>query len=309
MPNWSDPLEIQHDTEVFIKVLNLLLGLYTWEVLGSLRFEWQVISGQKKFTWLMIVYFLCKYSLLLCLIVVNITTGATTEVNCEALYTFGQISGNTAIGTASTLLMFRTIAIWSGKKFIVIPLCILSLGQWAILLSGYVSVKSSWSPEAMTCIVHTQPRLIKAMYVYTMLFDLTVLALSVTGLLLSPGRSTLWKLLFTDGMVYFIVSFTAYLFPVVFAYLNLNSAMDIICPVPASVCSAIVACRSFIRLSDYINADAYIPEALAGLSESKRRISQVLPTGTHITVDIYARHSTNDSLDSYSLKSDEKTDL
>ncbi|KDQ09992.1 hypothetical protein BOTBODRAFT_178546 [Botryobasidium botryosum FD-172 SS1] len=259
MPNWSDPLEIQRDTEVFAQSLVFLLGLYTWEVLGSLGFEWQLISGQKKFTWLMLVYFSCKYSLLLCLIMVNVTTITKTEVNCEALYTFNQISGNTAVGTASTLLMFRTFAIWSKKKYIVIPLCVLSLGQWAILLNGYVSVKSSWSSEAMACVVHTQPNMIKAMYVYTMAFDLTVLVLSITGLLLSPGHSTLWKLLFTDGIVYFVVSFTAYLFPVVFAYLNLNSAMDIICAIPASVCSTVVACRSFVRLSDYISTGLSFP--------------------------------------------------
>lgn len=290
-------------------MLIFLLGLYAGEVLGSLRFEWQVISGQRKFTWLMIAYFLCKYSLLLCLIGVNVTIGVTREVNCEALYTFNQFAGNTAVGTASTLLMFRTIAIWSMKKAIVIPLSILSLGQWGILLHGYVSVKSSWSPEAMTCIVDTQPTWIKAMYVYTMLFDLTVLVLSITGLLLSRGRCTLWKLLFTDGVVYFIVAFTAYLFPVVFAYLNLNPAMDIICPVPAAVCSGIVACRSFVRLSNYINTDLYIPEVLVGPPEPTRWIIQAQPTDPQAPMDTYARHSVGDSLGPYALNMNEKADL
>ncbi|KDQ09991.1 hypothetical protein BOTBODRAFT_36610 [Botryobasidium botryosum FD-172 SS1] len=305
MPDWSDPLEIQRDTEVFVKILILLLGLYTWEVLGSLRFEWQVISGKKKFTWLMVVYFLCKYSLLMCLIVVNIATGVSTEVNCGALYTFSQIAGNTAIGTTSALLMFRTFAIWSTKKYIVIPLCVLFLGQWALLLHGYTIVKSSWSPEAMACVVYTKPEIIKAIYVYTMLFDLTVLLLSIAGLLLSPARSGLWGLLFTDGVIYFIASFTAYLFPVVFAYLNLNPAMNIICPVPASVCSGIVACRLFVRLSDRVHADVYIPEALVGPSEAKGRINHNCSTSTPIVVDIHIRHSAKGS-ESYTSDVDDE---
>lgn len=42
-----------------------------------------------------------------------------------------------------------------------------------------------------------------------MAYDLLVLSLSSIGLVRSLGRSDLWSLLFQDGIVYFIVAFSA----------------------------------------------------------------------------------------------------
>jgi len=54
----------------------------------------------------------------------------------QALYSFAQFAGNSAIGSASTLLMLRTIAIWNRNLFVTIPLVVLSCGQWGILFHG-----------------------------------------------------------------------------------------------------------------------------------------------------------------------------
>ena len=55
-----------------------------------------------------------------------------------------------------------------------------------------------------------------------MLFDLLVLLLTTIGLVLSPGRSSLWHLLFRQGVVYFVVAFIANLVPAIFLPINLN---------------------------------------------------------------------------------------
>lgn len=55
-----------------------------------------------------------------------------------------------------------------------------------------------------------------------MFTDLAVLILSLVGLLKSSGRSTLWGILFAQGIIYFVVSFTANILPTVFLLLNLN---------------------------------------------------------------------------------------
>ena len=59
----------------------------------------------------------------------NIALNTASQINCQSLYVFNQFMGNTAIATASTLLMLRTIAIWSRNIYIVVPLVILSLGR------------------------------------------------------------------------------------------------------------------------------------------------------------------------------------
>lgn len=75
----------------------------------------------------------------------NKLPGSRTRATCaihaltsisQALYSFAQFAGNSAIGSASTLLMLRTVAIWNRNLFVTVPLVILSLGQWAILFHG-----------------------------------------------------------------------------------------------------------------------------------------------------------------------------
>lgn len=60
-----------------------------------------------------------------------------------------------------------------------------------------------------------------------MSFDLMVLVISTTGLLRTGGRqsSDLWKLLFRDGIVYFIVAFIGN----AVAAVSIPSYIDILC--------------------------------------------------------------------------------
>lgn len=55
-----------------------------------------------------------------------------------------------------------------------------------------------------------------------MSLDLIVLVLTMVGLVISPGRSSLWNLLFRQGVIYFLVAFVANVVPTVFLVLNLN---------------------------------------------------------------------------------------
>lgn len=61
-----------------------------------------------------------------------------------------------------------------------------------------------------------------------MFTDLVVLVLTLVGLLITPGRSQLWRLLLGDGILYFLVAFVANAIPAVFLLLNLNPVMNIV---------------------------------------------------------------------------------
>ncbi|KAF8332752.1 uncharacterized protein EI90DRAFT_2917914 [Cantharellus anzutake] len=263
MPNWSDPAEIVRDAGIFQKFCLALLGVSTWEVFAQLPFDYSMVTGQRKARWPLIIYLYCKYSLWFAVIGVNVALNVTSKVDCQSLYVFNQFAGNTAIGSASTLLMLRTIAIWSHKHAITIPLVVLSLGQWAILFH----VKSSWSEVSHACVVTgTKPAFIDLIYLYTMSFDFVVMVASVVGLLYTGGRSSLWILLFKQGVVYFVVAFTANLIPAVFLLLDLNPIMNIMFTIPAATATSIVACRSFVSLTDYKSTEVYVQCVLCHLS-------------------------------------------
>lgn len=61
-----------------------------------------------------------------------------------------------------------------------------------------------------------------------MFVDCVVLVLTLVGLIRTPGRSSLWKLLMGDGILFFAVAFVANTLPAVFLLLNLNPIMNIV---------------------------------------------------------------------------------
>jgi len=163
------------------------------------------------------------------------------------------------MGSASTLLMLRTVAVWNCSPRIVVPLILASMGQWGMLIHGIVTIRSQWSDVERACIVEgAPPKFMEVIFLYCVLFDLVVLVLTTTGLYLSPARSSLWQLLFRQGIIYFIAAFVANMIPTIFLMLNLNSLMNIMFHVPAIVITSIVSCRSFVSLTNFTSNDVYV---------------------------------------------------
>ncbi|KAF9528712.1 hypothetical protein CPB83DRAFT_875912 [Crepidotus variabilis] len=252
MVDWLSPTEIAKDAKAFDRFMHALLGVYIWEWVVSIDFDWEYISGRRKFRWPMIFYFLNRYCLLFALVGIAIALNVTEEIDCQALYTFNQCFGNAAIGLASINLSLRTMAVWSRKWYIVFPLVAIILAHWSLLLHG-ILLKASWVPEVGCVIVETDSKLLAATFIYSMAFDFTVLTLTAYKLVQpnAGNRSRLVGLIFQDGLIYFILAFLSNLVATTFMLLNLNPVMSIIANVPAAIVSTIVACRIVRRLSNF----------------------------------------------------------
>lgn len=109
-----------------------------------------------------------------------------------------------------------------------------------------------------------------------MFFDLIVLILALRALLRQSRGSNLWKLLFYDGLSYFVsellggrrgdvsssslsilmllcslslpVAFTCYLAATIMAFLDLNATTIFMVADPATILAATAANRSFVRI-------------------------------------------------------------
>ncbi|KAG8832044.1 hypothetical protein FRC17_002154 [Serendipita sp. 399] len=148
--------------------------------------------------------------------------------------------------------MLRTIAVWNKKLYIVIPLAIISAGQWGFLLHGVTTVKATWDPISNSCqVAQVNSLYLNLVFLWTMFTDLIVLILTLVGLLMTPGRSQLWRLLLGDGILYFVIAFVANTIPAVFLLLNLSPVMNVMFPIPCVALTTSVACRSFVRLSEF----------------------------------------------------------
>lgn len=264
MVDWTDPLVIQKCATIFSNLGHVCAGAYTFDIfVAFIDYDWAIITRKRPWKHTMILYFLCKYTMLFAIIGMLIALNTTSEIDCQGLYTFNQFFGSSAIGTASTLLMFRTIAIWNKNLFVTIPLVIVAVGHWAVLMYSVTAVKAEFLPAAKACVLlstgtQNHNLTLNLLYLYTMFVDLAVLIVSTVGLLLTPGRSSLWRLLFTDGIVFFLTAFACNALAASVLLLDLNPAMNLMFSIPAACLTAGAAARSYIRLSNWSNQEVYV---------------------------------------------------
>ncbi|KZT03779.1 uncharacterized protein LAESUDRAFT_659051 [Laetiporus sulphureus 93-53] len=297
--DWESTAELDKDSAVFIKFMHALAGLYIWEVATSFDFEWSFITGKRKFQWPLIFYFLGRYSLFFTMIGILIALDTETEVNCQALYTYNQFLGDGAVGFASINLSIRTIAIWSQNKYITALLVCVILGHWSIILQG-VLLKAEWVPGAGCAITHTNNTILAATFIYSMAFDALVMTLSAVKLAGRQKSSQLVKLLFKDGLIYFVVAFAGNLVATIFMCLNLNAVMSVIFNVPAAVASTIAACRAVRRLTKFSSQgpEVYSASTHSGgvnfrsaqngaASQINGRANKDIATGVHVQMQTF----------------------
>lgn len=154
---------------------------------------------------------------------------------------------------ASTSLMLRTcaglpfhlgclshkfnhrIALWERRRSVIAILGTLCLAHWTLLYRTMFIVVSEWEPAVMACVVvQTNPSLLNTTFFFSMSsfltltiskniicytamgFDFIILIFTAVALLARhSARTDLWKLLFQDGLVYFLVSFSTNCIPTV----------------------------------------------------------------------------------------------
>ncbi|KAH9852217.1 hypothetical protein C2E23DRAFT_859930 [Lenzites betulinus] len=287
MVDWSSQQELITDSTVFLKFMHSLAGLYFWEVVTSLDFEWGFLTGKKRFHYPAVFYFLNRYCLLFTMVGILIALDTTSEINCQALYTFNQIMGQAASGLASINLSIRTMALWSHNKYIVIPIIVIILGHWSLILQG-VTVKASWVDGTGCLVTGSNNTVLAATFIYSMCFDLIILLLSMYKLVIGVkgGRSQLMTLLFKDGLAYFIIAFLSNLLATVFIMLNLNAIMSVIFNVPAAIFSTIVACRAVRRLTNFSTKG---PEVFSSGTGHSFRVGHPAATAASIGINPQGR--------------------
>lgn len=91
--------------------------------------------------------------------------------------------------------------------YIVIPLVLVILGHWSLLLHGLL-ISAAWIDPIGCVITKTDNQILAATFIYSMAFDFTVLCLTAYKLVFpGTGRSRLVKLIFGDGLIFFIVAY------------------------------------------------------------------------------------------------------
>ncbi|KAH9994874.1 hypothetical protein BJV77DRAFT_285065 [Russula vinacea] len=255
MVNYRDPAVVAQDGLALSKIWHAVAGLYFWEFVTTLDYEWSVVRGRCVYGWTRWIYLTTRMATLMAMILCIIGIDVTTQYNCEVETVFQLIFAYLAVAAASLLIVLRIVAIWNGKKIVIAT----ATGIWGInvtfLIQSIVRVHGEWSPALSTCLLvnlHTTTKL----NLIVLLATDTILLLIMSVGLLRLGfheRSTLGvgRLLWRQGLIWLLVATIAEVVPAVFICLNLNDAFNLMFQIPSMVTLSIAATRIHRGLADY----------------------------------------------------------
>jgi len=195
----------------------------------------------------MIFYFANRYIQLVA-VICAVYFVTTSQINCQALYAVIEFMGYASTGLASINLSIRTISIWAQNRYIVGGLVLVILGHWSLILQGF-QPQVSWLPGVQCIPVKEDKKIVAAIFIYSMCFDFMVLLLNTYKLLSASssmlgGKRSIARLMFFDGLIFFLTTFLCNFIATILLILNLNPIIGHIFNFPACVLSTISACRA-----------------------------------------------------------------
>jgi len=225
MVNYRDPAIIMQDASAVSKLWHAVAGLYFWEFVATLDYEWGVIRKRRPYPWSIWVYFTTRIATLMAVVLSLVGNDVTARYNCEVETVFQLIFGYLAVAAASLLIVLRVVAIWKKKKIIVA----IATGVWVTnvisQIQAIVRIRVKWTPEADACVV-VNLSITKLNILVSLGTDIILLLIMFFGLLRlgfnERSAFGLGRLVWKQGIIWLLAATIAEVLPAVFLYLNLN---------------------------------------------------------------------------------------
>ncbi|KAI0274127.1 hypothetical protein BGY98DRAFT_95476 [Russula aff. rugulosa BPL654] len=138
MVNFHDPVVIARESDKIDKFWSFVGGIFIWEFLITLDYEWSVIRGHRPYRWTIWVYSLTRVATLAAVALNMYSIDATAPINCQVTSDLQFIFAYLAFATSSLLMVLRIIAIWNRKTIIVA----LATGVWGVNIAFLIQGKS-----------------------------------------------------------------------------------------------------------------------------------------------------------------------
>ncbi|KAI0045889.1 hypothetical protein FA95DRAFT_1607338 [Auriscalpium vulgare] len=287
MTDWNDPAVLTKDYLAFVKLIHTLGGVYIWEFVSNLDFEWDIYKGRRSYRWSLWkssdgggvqLYIGCRLTALAAVIAMFVGFDVTSKINCtgQAVSTF--LFGYLAFICASALIVLRVGAIWEWNRLVVVIACLAWSANAAFGIRSAVISRAAWNVAGNTCIVlHTERS--KDNILTTLATDSVLLVLMLVGLMrwhragLNGG---IFGLLLNQGLLWVLVVTLAEVPSTVFILLNFNAPWNLMFQVPELIIMAIGASRIYRGLLDYSSIDDL--QSRRRVPASPARDSAVPPT-------------------------------
>ncbi|KAJ3541732.1 hypothetical protein NM688_g6045 [Phlebia brevispora] len=246
-----------------------VLGTYLWYFILSLQnVEFKLIRRRLKFTWTLIPYLLGRWAhivtliMLLILLRLNIEAGVCQDG--DIMRTLAVLA-NLALVSASANLLTRAVVLWRDSKRITALLGFLAIVHWGFCIGvGISGFRPEWDPVHMVCIVDFKTARVGlfGFYIYTVLFDLIILVLTVVALRKAHDARPykLWSVLLTQGVAYLFITCITNIPMTIMIWMDLNYTMSMFFIIPGNTVSVIASSKAVTALLQIKEDDGDSPQ-------------------------------------------------
>ncbi|KAH7108511.1 hypothetical protein BKA62DRAFT_24336 [Auriculariales sp. MPI-PUGE-AT-0066] len=249
MVDWREPNTLLLSGRAFELIVCIAFGVYLWEFLSSLPFDWAHFSGKIKFRLPLIPYMIARYVLLLALIAGLRVINVFEPIDCQAWNHIVYATAHLCIAMASLLLVLRVVAITERNRYVMAFLGTFYLANCGMLLHGVIVAQSIYFPPLYACAALNTVASRANMWV-ALSFDTSCTGILMYSLLRTPGGG-FWKFLVQQGVIYFLITTGCYLICVIFLMLDLNDALNELPQTIALTSMVICATRMYRDLAQY----------------------------------------------------------
>ncbi|KAF8499629.1 hypothetical protein F5888DRAFT_1684101 [Russula emetica] len=198
MTHWRDPTVLTSEDFILIKFIHVLGGVYIWEFLSNLGYEYSIITRERKFTRTFPLYLGCRWCPLFCVIFQFIGSDVVHKINCKAwviaTFTFGYLS----LAFASSLIVLRVVALWDHNKIATTLATVTWLANTGMYIYSATTASAGWHGNICMAL-RTEHGGIGV--ISTLISDFVLLILMLFGLLRWKGtqeKCGLWWFLYTQ---------------------------------------------------------------------------------------------------------------
>ncbi|KAH9966896.1 hypothetical protein BC827DRAFT_707040 [Russula dissimulans] len=228
MTNWHSPSLVLKETVALVKLVHVMGGLYIWEFVSSLGYEYSIMTGRRKFTWSSPFYVAARWFTLLFIIIEIVALDTSLNISCQAVITLNVTFATLSLLSASTLVILRTFALWERSR----PVIVIGSTLWLANATSYIYSISTFPGHRINGVcVLTRSSRTSIIGLSAFITDFVLLALMLAGVLRWPNsrrRGGIWWLLYTQGLVWVVVFTLAELPALIFVLLDLNDPMNLI---------------------------------------------------------------------------------
>ncbi|CAO1621865.1 unnamed protein product [Sympodiomycopsis kandeliae] len=258
----GSPVGIAQTVQSSLAILWICTGITAAEQVALAKFDWSLITGQRRRRLVQLAYFGAKltwWAYTALNIVMNYGKGPFPS--CQGLIIGIETCMSFIAIFSSILLAARTVCVYQGnaRKWVTAAVTIGAMGLAAAWLAGVNDIKMEWStPGAYpwqdgACGPTMVHKRYFVKYLITILYDLFVLILTTVGVvrMSASGSSRIGAILVEQGILYFLVTFLANLLVLIFTLApGLPPVWNLFWAIPSSAVALTASTRLYVSLAE-----------------------------------------------------------